>query len=531
MALLLGKNNFAVLLSLAYFKDGSVPYIKHYLCSFILALFFLSVGGVNADSWLDKIKSGYQKVEDTIKGDDNSKSKTALALAKPLPTLSPTNWHYSYFNEPVFNSQLVVLEAGSSHQDTLVFVHGLGEFGMKDWFDVIPALTERYHVIALDLPGFGLSAAPKGRYTPTNFARVLDTVVSQYVSKPFTLIGHSMGGAVSLRYASIYPDKVNKLILVNAAGILEKTAFVKHLSEIPSDESVIPKLFQKTLAQLNDFGASLVELGNLHDPASDFLQGNDATWNALISNSPNLNAALSLVEEDFNQAIRELEVETDIIWGEKDTVAPLRTAKVLNANIKYSRLSVIQNAPHVPMKSHYSEFMTLLNQALNPINNNKHSGVNEGSQGHLRCDKKANMVYTGTFDTIVLNRCTNIKLKGVTANYLEVNDSLVEAEDLVLNGELEAMTATESVIRITNAVIVADRAISLSGSRLDLAGVDIIGKRYALYSDKHSQVVLSISQSKGHKYKGLAHGLYEVTEQTLDSLLVSEEAIRLGRSL
>lgn len=475
---------------------------------------------VASGSWLEKITTGYKEVETRIiDGYSKDEQPQQLVAAKPLPTSSPNDWYYSYFNEPVFNSQIVVLEAGSKHKETIMLVHGLGELGMKDWFDVIPLLTTDYNVLAIDLPGFGLSGVPKGRYSPTHYAEVLEAVLNEYVDKPITLIGHSMGGAVSLRFSSIYPERVKQLILVDAAGILEKTAFVKHLSSVPSNESVVPDVFQKTLAQVNDFGSSLIELGTLNDPASDFLQSSDTTWNLLLSNSPNMNAALSLVEENFNLAVRELEVKTTVIWGENDRVAPLRTAKVLSANIDGATLAVIEGAAHVPMKTHTLEFINTVKQAINsnvPIVTNYEF---ELTQGDLVCNGKSNVTYSGKYDAIVLNQCTNIKLQTITAKSLEVNDSLVEAENLTLMGPNIALKAKESVLRITNGTIKGNKAILLSGSRLDLAGVDISGDDYAIYSDKHSQVVLSICKSGSELYTGLAHGVYEVTETTLDGLL------------
>ncbi|WP_394388639.1 alpha/beta fold hydrolase [Shewanella woodyi] len=493
----------------------------------LMLLVVASTETLSADSWLDKVKSGYKEVENKITTEFSLDEKTEeLALAKPLPLDVPANWHYSYFNEPIFNSQMVILEDGVQHRKTIVLVHGLGELGMKDWFNLIPKLAEQYHVIAVDLPGFGLSGVPQGRYTPTNYAKVLNAVLNQYVDSPTTLVGHSMGGAISLRFASMYPDSVDKLVLIDVAGVLEKTAFIKHISELPFDESLVPNMLKKTIAQVNDFGSSLVELGTLHDPASDFLHGNDVTWNALLSNSPNINAALSLVEEDFNPAVRNLTVDTSIIWGAKDTVAPIRTAKVLSANIESARLAIIENASHVPMKSHPQEFMVELQHAL-ASKTVKESIVEKGktelSQGDLVCDNKANMTYSGKFDAIILNQCTNIKLKEVTATSLEANDSLVEVENLLLVSNRIALKADESVIRITNGVIKGDKAISLSGSRLDLAGVEIIGGEYTIYSDKHSQVVFSICKSESQQFSGLLHGVYELTETTLDELQYSSK--------
>ena len=110
------------------------------------------------------------------------------------------HWQLSYFDEPVFKSKVAVLEAGSKHKPAIILIHGLGHLGMKDWFSVIPALEKNYHVIAIDLPGFGLSSAARGRFLPTNYAHVIASISKQYGNEKAIIMGHSMGGAVALRY-------------------------------------------------------------------------------------------------------------------------------------------------------------------------------------------------------------------------------------------------------------------------------------------------------------------------------------------
>ncbi|MCW8328838.1 alpha/beta hydrolase [Photobacterium sp. SDRW27] len=477
----------------------------------------------HSDSWLDKVKSGYKEVEKKLsfndKKGDHPDNKVDIAQAKPLPTDMPQHWKFSYFTEPEFDSQVVVLETGFKHKQSILLVHGLGELGMKDWLDVIPFLEQNYHVIAIDLPGFGLSAVPNGRYSPTHYAKVLAAVTQQYAKDPLIVMGHSMGGAVSLRFASMYPESVHKLILVDAAGILTKTAFVKHLSTIPVEESSIPEMFKKKWAQLNDFSSSLVELGTLNDSASDFLQENDFAWDILISSAPNMNAALSLVEEDFNQAVRALKMPVDIIWGQNDSVAPIRTAKVLENMLQNSRLQVINGAGHVPMKSHNKQFLAALNKSLSNtiVSESKIPQISQ-RQGTLSCIDEANNTYSGYYDAVLLERCTNTKLVNVTTRQMTIKDSLVEAENLSITSNGVALSAEESVIRVTNGYIEGKNAVNLSGSRIDMAGVSIQASDNGVFSDVHSQVIFSISDMNSRYYQGLIHGEFEVEKQSLDSL-------------
>jgi pimeloyl-ACP methyl ester carboxylesterase len=181
----------------------------------------------NASWWDDLKQLSKEAIKHTSERAENAIAK-GIAVEQPaqaLPTDADAN--YAYFNEPVFLSKLVYKELGTQHANKLILVHGLGELAMQDWDSVYSDLALQYHVVALDLPGFGLSAKPYGRYSPSNYARVINALAYHLGFEQFTLIGHSMGGAVSLKYAELYPERLNKLVLVSAAGILDKTAFVK----------------------------------------------------------------------------------------------------------------------------------------------------------------------------------------------------------------------------------------------------------------------------------------------------------------
>jgi len=143
-----------------------------------------------ADSWLNKVKSGYKQVKESVTSQSNKESKPTISL----PNNMPEDWHYSYFQEPIFDSKIAILQTGMQHKQSILLVHGLGQLGMKDWYSTIPFLAKKYHIIAIDLPGFGYSEKPSGRYSPTNYALILNAVVETFSKQKLNVIGHSMGG-------------------------------------------------------------------------------------------------------------------------------------------------------------------------------------------------------------------------------------------------------------------------------------------------------------------------------------------------
>lgn len=100
---------------------------------------------------------------------------------------------------------------------TLVFLHGYGE-SLLSWRPVLDRFTRRYHVLAVDLPGFGLADKPDSGYSYPRYRRWLDALLTRYTSGPLVLVGHSMGGQLAAGYALDQPQRAVAAILLDPAG-------------------------------------------------------------------------------------------------------------------------------------------------------------------------------------------------------------------------------------------------------------------------------------------------------------------------
>lgn len=490
----------------------------------------------SADIW-GTLAEGYSVVRTFfVEEEIKPEVEEAIDLAAIKKELNlPENWNAFVDREPVFDSKVFIVEAGQKHAQTngtqtIVLIHGLGQVGFEDWLNVIPELEKNYHVLALDLPGFGRSSIPKGRYSPTNYAKVIAWLTDKYAKKngkrKTTIVGHSMGGAVALRYASQFPNQIEKLILVDVAGILERTAFTKHTAEIPVDEDLVPNKFKRVTTQIKDFGGSLVELGTVIPDFTRAINASDEMWNDLFSEKPNLNAAMALIHEDFYQAIKQLPYETRIIWGEKDNVAPLRTGEMLLGRMRNASLSVIEWADHVPMKSHANEFNRVLNNVLkqtivdsSPIQKTERES---SSQGDLICNNNNGVVYSGRYDNIYLENCVGVRLDKVYANSLVVKDSVINITNSKIFSEGVALSMVESVLVSTNSTFQGSLGIKAEGSRLDMAGVSIVGDAAAVDVGAPSRFIFSVSDISSEIYTGSVHGVYRPKNRNLDSVLSEE---------
>jgi len=99
--------------------------------------------------------------------------------------------------------------------EPLLLIHGLGS-STRDWEEQIPAFSQRYQVIAIDLRGHGKTDKPKGPYSMQLFAEDIAELLKKLGIKSTHVLGISLGGGIAFQFAVDYPDLVKSLIIVNA---------------------------------------------------------------------------------------------------------------------------------------------------------------------------------------------------------------------------------------------------------------------------------------------------------------------------
>ncbi len=508
------------------------------VCARLLMLFIcLCMSGIASSGVLDGVKQRYSQIKSSVQQKLNPKESN-VKNAETVAVLSnddndklqqqqeksgkkevdnfPASWKTRTVIEPVFNSGLFVVEAGQQNRNTIVLVHGLGSAGLRDWINIIPVLETNFHVIAVDLPGFGSSSRPKGRYSPTNYSKVLHWIIDIYAHENVYLVGHSMGGAVALRYAMMYPDSLKKVVLVDAAGILERTAYVKHMSSILIDLSGMPERLKKILSFTVDVSQTFVEMASLNNDIACSVQNDQELWDKTFAGRTNANAGLALVSENYSDVAQGMEVPLSLIWGGKDKVAPLRTGGMLQGLIEGSGLAVIEDAGHVPMKSHQYEFLQSLKYAIMHKNKPKKRLVKIESELDLSCVNEAGKSYSGNFRNILIQNCADIKLQDVTAQNILIKDSMVEMSNVVIESQKTALETVESVVVMTSSQLKGKTPILSSGSRLDIAGSLLHGDDEAVIDvDTSSRIILSVSKYQTKTSGGNLHGFYDFANDSI----------------
>ncbi len=269
----------------------------------------------------------------------------------------------SHFTE-VDGATVHYQEFGDAANPTLILIHGFTA-STYVWKTVAPRLAEEnFHVVAVDLLGFGFSDKPAWfEYSIASQARMIERFMDRSGIGRATLVGSSYGGAVAATVALDYPERVGKLILVSAvindeakqSSILKLTA-IRGVGEIVSPFLIDSKRFlkfrmQHTIAPANHHLITDERINAVHRP----LKAKNAHHSVLATGR---NWDANRIESDAHL----INQPTLLIWGEDDHVIPVRNGEKLYDSILNSRLVVLKDCGHVPPEEKPERFVKLVTE-------------------------------------------------------------------------------------------------------------------------------------------------------------------------
>lgn len=238
----------------------------------------------------------------------------------------------------VFGAKIRYLEAGEAAKPTVILLHGFGG-NAENWQFNIAALAQKYHVVAPDQIGFGKSDKPFLKYRVAAYADFLDKFMSEIKVEKATLVGNSLGGWTAALTAIKYPNRVEKIVLADAAGLAPK-------------EIDFERIYQLNNSTRDEIRANLKLIF-----AGPALANNEAlvdqfmTRRVAANDGYTINSLIESIKrrEDFLDArLSEIKKPTLIIWGRQDGLIPLADGEKFNKGIANSSLVVFDNCGHVP---------------------------------------------------------------------------------------------------------------------------------------------------------------------------------------
>ena len=236
----------------------------------------------------------------------------------------------------------------------LLLVHGMAGSSVT-WRYVMPALAEHFTVLAPDLLGQGDSDAPPGDYSLGAHANMLRDLLDALGHERATVVGQSLGGGVAMQMAYQFPERCERLVLVNSGGLgRELTRYLRMLS-LPGFEHVFPLFCTPLLCDAGNVVATwLGHVGVQSTPARE------EVWRsyASLANPERRRAFFRSLRDvvDFNgQAVsalsrlyRAAHVPTLIVWGERDPFIPVSHGVAAQKAIPGSRLEIFEGVGHYP---------------------------------------------------------------------------------------------------------------------------------------------------------------------------------------
>jgi pimeloyl-ACP methyl ester carboxylesterase len=239
----------------------------------------------------------------------------------------------------VLDQHIHYVEAGRG--PPVILLHGLGAT-KETWLPSVGALAAGYHVYALDQIGFGRSDKPHLDYKIATFVDFLHGfLVAQNLGK-VTLVGNSLGGWIALEFAIQHPDLVDRLVLVDAAGLT-------FLHPAPVDLNPASLAATRALMEALFYDKKRVTEPIVRQVFADHLRNNDGyTIQRTFA---------GFASPQFEDArLGSIRAPTLIVWGREDELIPLASGEKLRDGIAGAQLVVLDHCGHIPQVEKPAEF-------------------------------------------------------------------------------------------------------------------------------------------------------------------------------
>jgi pimeloyl-ACP methyl ester carboxylesterase len=256
-------------------------------------------------------------------------------------------------------------EAGAdSGGPVVVLIHGMASRAAQ-WHGVMAELGETCHVIAADLLGHGESAKPRGDYSLGAHACGVRDLLAALGHDRVTLVGHSLGGGVAMQFAYQFPERVERLALIDSGGLGPEVSAWLRAASLPGSELVLPVLTASYVRRAGGavgramgkagitlppgLAECLVSFASLADPA---------TRSAFIHTARSVLDVAGQRVDARDRLYLAKDLPMLIVWGGRDTIIPLSHGVSLAEKVPTARLEVFVRSGHFP---HLSEPQRLAN--------------------------------------------------------------------------------------------------------------------------------------------------------------------------
>lgn len=234
-------------------------------------------------------------------------------------------------------------------KETILIFHGWGATSFS-WHNPAYSLAENgFRVIAVDLPGFGESPAPKSIWGTEEYVAYLVLFCKKLNLDKFVLLGHSFGGALATKFTVEHSEMINKLILCDAATVRKERLSFR----------------QKTAKKMSKWGSKVASKTPFYSFLEKVAYRLAGSYDYYKANPVMREIFKEIITDDMTELSAKVKKPCLIIWGSKDMATPLEDAFTLNELIEGSYMKVINGARHNPYRTHQDQVVKIIIKFLN----------------------------------------------------------------------------------------------------------------------------------------------------------------------
>ena len=237
-------------------------------------------------------------------------------------------------------------DTGPRDAPAVILLHGLGA-SLETWEPWARALSTRYRVIRLDLPGFGLTGAdPTGDYADTRTIRILIDLMDRLKVDRASLIGNSLGGRIAWNFAALHPERVARLVLISPDGFASPGFAYDTPPKTPLMMRALPYIAPRGLLK-SSLAAAYARPQALSDTT--------VTRYRDMMLAPGVRTAIlarmeRTILHDPAPILARVTAPTLLLWGEKDAMIPIANAADYLRLLPHATLVRLPNLGHVPFE-------------------------------------------------------------------------------------------------------------------------------------------------------------------------------------
>jgi pimeloyl-ACP methyl ester carboxylesterase len=252
----------------------------------------------------------------------------------------------------------------------LLLVHGIAG-SSQTWEEVIPALARDYTVIAPDLLGHGESAKPRGDYSLGAYASGLRDLLAVLGHDRATIVGHSLGGGIAMVFAYQFPERTERMVLVDSGGLGRDVSIALRAASLPGSEFVLPLLFSTPLLRAGGaIAGALGKIGLRGGPDVEEIARGINGFSDLHTRTAFVHTVRAVIDP-LGQRVSARDrlyladgMPTLLVWGDCDRIIPVEHGRAAHELIDGSRLEIFAGAGHFPHRNDPLRFVETLRDIM-----------------------------------------------------------------------------------------------------------------------------------------------------------------------